>query len=84
MIHRKERTVSGCEHCRELEDRMKWNEMRHDAEMGRLIRRDTEIINGLLREIDALHLLLQKQGDHGGDSCNEGNVYIHNCQDMKL
>lgn len=73
-----------CEQCRELEERLKWSKKAHDAQMGRLIRRDTEIINGLLREIEALHLLLQKQSNHGSGRSDDGEVYVHNCQDMNL
>ena len=52
------------------------------AQLGRTIKRDTDIINGLLREIDALHLLLEKQGNNGNESGGNGDSYIRNCQDM--
>ena len=81
-----------CDRCRkvrelreqaaELERSLEAEAAAHAAQLGRAIKRDTDVINGLLREIDALYLLLQKQRDHGGEDGGHGEDYIRNCQDM--
>lgn len=71
-----------CENCEKLEHELRSRKAFHDMIMSRTIKRDTDIINGLLKEIDALHLLLEeksKNSDDKGEQCCE---YIHNCQDM--
>ena len=86
LFRKKKNAVPDCEHCelvRRWEDRYKAARMAHDAQLGRVIRRDTEIINGLLREIDALYLLLEKERNHGNDEREQDEQYIYNCQDMK-
>lgn len=78
---------SHCEQCdmRELTgNAIAAQKSAHDAQIARIVKRDTDIINGLLREIDALYLLLEEQREHGDDKGEQRCNYIHNCQDMSL
>lgn len=78
-------TAQQCERCERLEsmkriiDRL---QAAADAQIGRIVKRDTDIINGLLREIDALHLLLEKQRNDGNGKGDDGCDYIQNCQNV--
>lgn len=77
--------IKDCENCEQYEKLKHSYElagMARDAQIGRIVERDTKIINGLLREIDALYLLLQKQGKNGDSGGNDGGDYISNCQNM--
>lgn len=68
----------------ELKKRLNAAQAAHDAQLARIIKQDTDIINGLLRKIDALYLLLEKQSDHCDDESADSGQYIHNSQNMKL
>lgn len=81
------KTIQDCENCeqyRKLKNSYELAGVARDAQLGRIIERDTKIINGLLREIDALYLLLQKQGEDGDSGSDDGGDYIGNCQNMNL
>lgn len=73
-----------CENCEMLERRLWAARDLHDRIMSRTIKRDTDIINGLLREIDALHLLLEKKSENSDDKSEQCREYIHNCQSMNF
>lgn len=80
-------TAQQCERCERLEsmkriiDRL---QAAADAQIGRIVKRDTDIINGLLREIDALHLLLEKQRNDGNGKGEDECDYIQNCQNLRF
>ena len=76
-----------CEQCdmRELtENAIAAQKSAHDAQIARIVKSDTDIINGLLRKIDALYLLLEEQREHCDDKGEQRGNYIHNCQDMNF
>lgn len=78
-------TAQQCEHCEKLEIAKRTIDGARaatDAQIGRIVKRDTDIINGLLREIDALHLLLEKQRNDGNGKGKDGCNYIQNCQNV--
>lgn len=78
-------TAQQCEHCEKLEIAKRTidgTRAATDAQIGRIVKRDTDIINGLLREIDALHLLLEKQRNDGKGKGKDGCNYIQNCQNV--
>lgn len=78
-------TAQQCEHCEELEiakRKIDGTQAAADAQIGRIVKRDTDIISGLLREIDALHLLLEKQRNDGNGKGEDGCNYIQNCQNV--
>ena len=78
-------TVQQCERCERLESMKRTINKTlaaTDAQIGRIVKRDTDIINGLLREIDALHLLLEKQRNDGNGKGEDGCDYIQNCQNV--
>lgn len=78
-------TAQQCEHCEKLEIAKRTidgTRAATDAQIGRIVKRDTDIINGLLREIDALHLLLEKQRNDGNGKGKDGCNYIQNCQNV--
>lgn len=87
MFHRKEKAVPDCEHCErceELKKRLAMNEFQHDRLYCKRVKQDTDIINGLLKVIDALHLLLEKQGEDGDQHGDDGGAHIHNGQNVNL
>lgn len=73
-----------CKRCLELENTIEAIRATHDAVLARTIKRDTDVINGLLREIEALHYLLDKQCKNGNEQGENGSSYIYNCQDMHI
>ena len=77
------RNKDHCPDCTNCE-KLAAMEMMHDRQLAKVIKRDTDIINGLLREIEALHLLLQKQGNEGNDGGDDSCPQISSCQNMSL
>ena len=80
-------TAQQCEHCERLESMKRTiigAQAAADAQIGRIVKRDTDIINGLLREIDALHLLLEKQRNDGNGKGEDGCNYIQSCQNFRF
>ena len=73
-----------CKRCQELENTIDAIRATHDAIFARTIKRDADIINGLLREVEALHYLLDKQRNDGGNQGESGNGYIYDCQNMNI
>ncbi len=73
-----------CENCERLKRELWAAKDLHDRIMSRMIKRDTDIINGWLREIDALHLLLEEERKNGNGESERRCEYIHNCQSMNF
>lgn len=73
-----------CENCERLKKELWLVQRNNDMLLSRRIKRDTDIINGLLREIDALHLLLEKQSQDGNNEGEDSCERIYNCQDMNF
>lgn len=67
-----------------LENSKRSDERLHDFELGIVVKRDTDIINGLMREIEALYLLLEKQSQNGDEQSEDGGAHIHNSQNMRF
>lgn len=84
MFQKKPKTPVTCdpENCEHVKSRGQLDNMIHDQLYCKRIKIDTDIINGLLREIDALHLLLEKERKASGNSGDEGHDYISNCQSV--